>query len=94
MHICLACGSKLVQPASWVERSAGVWWVELRCPECEHRHSGLFPQRDLDDYDEELDRGMQALVASLRGLTRENMAREAELLAQALRADALLPEDF
>lgn len=94
MHTCRFCDSILVQPVHWHEQGDGCWEVELRCPECEWRGRGSYSQADVDSYDEELDRGCQELVEDLRAVSRANMQEEADLLAAALAADRILPEDF
>jgi len=94
MHVCPSCDSKMVQPVKWFEQDENRWYVELRCPECEWWGSGSFHQDEVDRFDEELDRGAQALVDDLRKVTRANMEEEAERLTVALAADSILPEDF
>jgi len=94
LHACPACESELVQPEWWEEAGDGAWRVALRCPECEHRHAGVYAQSAVDAYDERLDDGADELTAAYRRLVRENLAYELERFAGALQADALLPEDF
>lgn len=94
LHVCPGCDSELVQPAWWEEAEGGAWRVALRCPECEHRHEGVFPQATVDAYDEQLDAGSEELTAAYRSAVRENLAGELERFAGALQAGAILPEDF
>jgi hypothetical protein len=94
MHTCPDCGSVLVQPVDWQERDDGSWQVELRCPECGWWNCDVHSLRDVDRYDEELDRGGQELMEDLRALTRANMEEELDRLARALASDSILPEDF
>jgi hypothetical protein len=94
MHVCPSCSSGLVQPLNWHEQGEGQWSVELRCPECEWCGRDSYSQREVDRYDEELDRGGQELIEDLRALTRANMEDEADRFAAALSADSILPEDF
>jgi RNase P subunit RPR2 len=94
MHACPACSSVLVQPVNWHEQGDGAWNVELRCPECEWWGRDTYVQSEVDQYDEELDRGGQELIEDLRSLTRANMEEEADRLAMALASDSILPEDF
>ena len=94
MHTCPSCSSVLVQPSSWREQPDGHWLVELHCPECEWWDCDSFSQREVDRYDEELDRGAQELIEDLRALTRANMEEEMERFALALDSGGLLPEDF
>jgi hypothetical protein len=94
LHLCPSCGSEMVQPVEWFEQGGGHWHVELRCPECEWWARGTFNQREVDDFDEKLDSGAQALLEDLRALTRSNMEQEIESFAAALCHDRILPEDF
>jgi hypothetical protein len=94
MHVCPECESDLVQPLQWFEQGARRWHVDLRCPECEWLGRGSFSQRDVDAFDEELDRGGGQLVEDLRALTRSNMEAEADRFADALATGCILPEDF
>jgi hypothetical protein len=94
MHHCPSCSSDLVHPVRWFEHGEGHWHVDLRCPECEWWGRGVYAQAEVDRYDEELDRGAQALMEDLQSVTRANMEDEAETLAAALAADCILPEDF
>jgi hypothetical protein len=94
MHVCPDCASVLVQPANWQEQGDGFWLVELRCPECGWWNCDLHSQREVDRYDEELDRGGKELIDDLRALTRANMEEELNRFAGALASDSILPEDF
>ncbi len=94
LHVCPECEQHLVYPVEWEENDELSWKVELRCPNCEWSTIDLYAQDLVDRFDEELDRGTEALIRDLRRLTRANMEDEVERLARALALDALLPEDF
>ena len=94
LHLCPECHKDLVYPVEWEEASATHWEVSLRCPNCEWTVVGVYDQDTVDRFDEELDRGTEALVRDLKRLTRANMEDEVERFAKALAADAILPEDF
>jgi hypothetical protein len=94
LHVCARCDSPLVQPEWWEETSGGSWRVGLRCPDCEHRREGIYAQRVVDDYDEQLNDGADELATSYRRMVRDNLVAEMERFAGALRAGAILPEDF
>ncbi len=94
LHICPQCGSDLVYPVDWAPAADRRWTVDLRCPNCEWHGGGVFEQPVVDRFDEELDRGTEALVADLQILARANMEEEIERFAAALAADLILPEDF
>lgn len=94
LHICPACAGRLVYPLDWEEATATQWEVELRCPDCEWYDVGIYPQDVVDRFDDELDRGTDALVADLNRLTRANMEEETERFSRALASDAVWPMDF
>ena len=70
------------------------WEVSLRCPNCEWRGTGIFTQDAVEQFDEELDRGTDALSRDLRRLSHANMQDEIERFSSALDADHILPDDF
>ena len=94
LHVCARCSSELVQPEWWQETDCGSWHVGLRCPECEHRHEGVYRQSVVDAYDEHLNESADELAATYRRLLRENLSDELDRFASALHAGAILPEDF
>ena len=94
LHVCPECEQTLVYPVEWDEASETHWDVALRCPNCEWHTTGTYSQDVVDRFDEELDRGTEALVRDLKRLTRANMEDEVERFLRALNADAILPEDF
>jgi hypothetical protein len=94
LHVCPECEQSLVYPVEWEEADETHWEVSLRCPNCEWATVGTFVQETVDRFDEELDRGTEALVRDLKRLTRANMEDEVERFTKALVADAILPEDF
>ena len=94
LHICPDCDQQLVYPMEWEEHDETRWEVLLRCPSCEWSSTGVYDQDTVDRFDEELDRGTEALVRDLKRLTRANMEDEVERFARALAANAILPEDF
>ena len=94
MHICVQCGSPLVQPIEWSEEGPLGWLVVLRCPECELSRPGVFGQNAIDAFDDELDRGTQILQQELAALTRDNMTEYATDFIGALAAGHIEPIDF
>ncbi len=94
LHACTACRSELVYPTGWEEADCDGWHVHLRCPDCEHRREGIFSQTSVDAFDEQLDKGTDALTADYRRLCRANMAEEVERFTVAMDSGAILPEDF
>jgi hypothetical protein len=94
MHVCGACASPLVYPVDWEEAGSTHWEVSLRCPECEWCGTGVFGQEAVERFDEELDRGTEALVRDLKRLVQAHMEEDVERFVTALQADHIVPEDF
>jgi hypothetical protein len=94
LHVCVACESALVYPVEWEEAGATHWEVSLRCPNCEWSGSGVYEQDIVERFDEELDRGTEALVRDLKRLMHANMEDEIDRFVSAINADYILPEDF
>ena len=94
LHVCGECSSSLVYPTDWNEAGTSHWEVELRCPNCEWRGTGVFSQEVVEAFDDELDRGIDVLLADYRALVNSNMEDEIDRFAKALDAGAILPADF
>ena len=94
LHLCVGCSSELVYPVQWEEAGPENWRVLLHCPNCDVYREGIFSQDNVEEYDEELDRGADALARDYKRLMRANMADELERFVGALEAGAILPEDF
>jgi hypothetical protein len=94
LHICVECASELVYPLQWEESGEENWSVVLHCPNCDVFREGVFSQQTVEGFDEELDRGADALVRDYKSLMHANMAEEIERFVGALTAGAILPEDF
>jgi hypothetical protein len=94
LHVCIVCSSELVYPFQWEESGPGNWSVLLHCPNCDVYREGVFSQVSVDAFDEQLDRGADALTRAYKRLMRANMADEIERFVCALNADAILPEDI
>jgi hypothetical protein len=94
LHVCGDCGSTLVYPTDWREAGADHWEVELRCPNCEWRGTGVFSQDVVEAFDDELDRGIDVLLSDYRALVNSNMEDEIDRFAKALDVGAILPADF
>jgi hypothetical protein len=94
LHVCGTCDSELVYPVDWEEAGDTHWEVTLRCPNCEWNGTGVFEQDIVERFDEELDRGTEALVRDLKNLMQANMEDEIERFVSALAAGHIVPEDF
>ncbi len=94
LHVCPQCASSLVAPVAWEQAGPHEWAVTIQCPNCEWWDADVFDEDTVERFDEELDRGTEALVRDLLRLIRANMEDDVERFVAALRADAILPEDF
>ena len=94
LHVCSECASSLVYPTDWQEAGPDHWEVDLRCPNCEWRGSGIFHQDVVESFDDELDRGIDVLLSDYRSLVSSNMEDEIDRFAKALEHGAILPADF
>lgn len=94
LTLCGSCGSALVQPVEWQERSDHAWQVELRCPECELRAVTLIEEALAEQLTLFHDRARALVELSMIRLASENAEREIERFARALATDLILPEDF
>jgi hypothetical protein len=94
LHVCVDCTSELVYPVAWEEADESHWHITLRCPNCEGTEDGVFGQGQCDSFDDELERGTDALTRDYKRLMTANLAEEIDRFAAALGSDAILPEDF
>jgi hypothetical protein len=94
LHVCPSCASKLVAPVAWDEAGPKHWDVTLHCPNCDWLGRGVFDEELVERFDEELDRGTEALVRDLQRLMRANMEDEIDRFVTALEADQIWPMDF
>jgi hypothetical protein len=94
LHVCPGCHSTLVYPVQWEEADESHWQITLRCPNCERREEGVFGQPQCDGFDDELERGTDALTRDYKRLMTANLSEEIDRFAKALECDAILPVDF
>lgn len=94
LHVCPGCDSDLVYPVQWEEADEAHWHITLRCPNCEWNQDGIFGQGQCDSFDDELERGTDALTRDYKRLMTANLAEEIDRFAQALEVDGILPSDF
>jgi hypothetical protein len=93
-HRCPACGRPMVQPEAWERGRNGRWRVDLCCPACDWTGEALLTEREVEAFEDELERGCLDIAVSLAEFTAQNMREYAERFTLALAVDAVLPEDF
>jgi hypothetical protein len=94
LHVCPECNSELVYPVAWEEADESHWSITLRCPNCEYLEEGVFGQEQCDGFDDELERGTDALTRDYKRLMTANLAEEIDRFAKALEVDGIMPADF
>jgi hypothetical protein len=94
LSVCVRCACFMVYPAEWEEAGPLHWSVTLCCPNCGHERGGIFTQESVETFDERLDEGADVLGRDYRRMLRANLAAEIDRFVEALRIDAVLPEDF
>jgi len=94
LHVCPDCSSNLVYPVQWEEADETHWHITLRCPNCERTEDGVFGQEQCDVFDDELERGTDALTRDYKRLMTANLSEEIDRFAKALEVDGILPADF
>lgn len=95
LHLCPECRSDLVQPTCWEQAGdRSQWRIWRRCPECEWSSEGVHGEREIDDYDEQLDIGAHELAEELLALELSNMAQMADAFSAGLAADLIGADDF
>lgn len=94
LHVCPECHSDLVQPVAWAETDEDHWELAISCPNCWWSGEGVFTRDQVDELEEELDRGLADMLRDLQRLTHANMSDQIERFTAALHADLILPEDF
>ena len=87
------CELPLVQPESWTSEGRR-WRVVLHCPSCGWSSVQFLDETAVDRLDRELDAGTAQLASTLDYITHINMCDYASRFVAALKADAILPEDF
>jgi hypothetical protein len=92
-HLCAGCSQPFIQPEFGIQ-AGELWRVFLHCQSCGWSGQGLFDDKDLERLERELDAERDQISLDLERMTRRNMQEYHDLFVTALRADAILPEDF
>src|SRR5262245_4768038 len=91
---CIGCPSMLVHPTRWQRLEPDVWQIDLRCPECRRSWREIVPTSAVRRLDEVLRAGRGLIEKHLEEIERIEREEQVESFVEALRADAILPEDF
>lgn len=95
LHVCPACSGAFVVPGDVYEVvGADRCRLDLRCVDCGWEHTEIHSDIALERLDRELDRGYADLLWALEVLWIGNEEESIARFAEALAADAILPEDF
>jgi len=91
---CPGCGSDLVQPLRWHQRTAAELLVELRCPECFVVMQACHTPKEMEELDRRQSAGREQIVTAYERAVAENMEAMASSLHEALERDLVGPDDF
>ena len=91
---CPECGRDIVQPVNYEPLWGDRWLISRACPNCNWEHEGVFPHAALRSFEEHLDEVDDRLWDDLVRIQTERIDAEVAQFANALAADAILPEDF
>jgi hypothetical protein len=94
LHICPACGSRLVQSESWSHPEPERWVIGLRCPECSFTETGEFGWHQVEAFLDQSDRALAELHVLAERMNRERFQAQVAVFIEALRVDAIEPMDF
>ncbi|MBO0768919.1 MAG: hypothetical protein J2O48_09575 [Solirubrobacterales bacterium] len=94
LHVCPDCDCDMVQPHDWTESEDGGWELSLECPNCGWLETGEYDEHQIASLEDELDAGVELMLADLRRLAHANMASDVDSFIAALQCDLVLPEDF
>jgi hypothetical protein len=94
LHVCPACGSRLVQAETWSQPDPERWELVLRCPECLRVETGRFKRPEAESFLRRRDRAAADLHLLAERLELERFVAEGDAFFSALRTDAIEPTDF
>ena len=95
LHFCPLCGSEAV--SRWRADDLGDRFrarVNLQCAACDTPRELVATIWAVDAYSRRYESQRFEIAVALKEAERERMTADAELLAEALRNDLLVPDDF
>ncbi len=94
LECCPGCPSRLVHPTRWRRVEPDVWQISLRCPECRRAWQEVVSTAAVRRLDEVLRAGRGVIERHLEEIERIEREEQVRCFVSALRAGAILPEDF
>jgi hypothetical protein len=94
MHRCPTCPGRLVYPLSWKQLDHHQWWMQLRCPDCDHVREVILTRSAVEAYEHTTETAYQSLSRSAERWAQGGMQTWCELFCAALNADAIVAFDF
>ena len=94
LNVCPSCGSGLVQPLRWEQKTEAQVLVELRCPECSTWMQACHTPAEMEDLDRRQTAARESIVSAYESSVRESMSTLAADLHEALERDLIGADDF
>lgn len=88
------CNDNLRYTVDWEKTLGTLWWVSLRCPNCEEESREVIDEIEIVKLDDVLNAGTDRVVEKLGIVTAENMVAEKIVFVRALNEGHIIPEDF
>lgn len=94
LDVCPSCGSDLVQPLRWEQKTEAQVLVELRCPECSTWMQACHTPAEMEDLDRRQSAARETIVTAYESSVKESMSALAADLHEALERDLISADDF
>lgn len=96
---CFKCGDdkmQMIDGYSLTDRDDpdDVFFVKMRCGNCEDETEQTASQSSVEDYDTTHDQGMRSIYADAELMSRARLRDETESFVSAIHHGYILPEDF
>jgi hypothetical protein len=91
---CPSCGSDLVQPLRWEQKTEAQVLVEMRCPECSTWMQACHTPAEMEVLDRRQSAAREAILSAYELSVQESMSALAAHLHEALERDLIGADDF